>query len=100
MVTSATERQRLVIGWVRRVALLAATFGLCVHAAPPLPHAAHAYAAEPDDGLPPFRRVLLSPDQLAVEMERVRRGVLRQLPCDEFEDLVRRAAEAHDEAHN
>src|SRR5437764_9065256 len=59
-----------------------------------------ACAAPPDDELPPVRRVLLRPEQLAAELEQVQRGVLRQLPRDEFEGLVHRAAAAQDDAHN
>src|SRR5581483_9697391 len=47
-----------------------------------------------DDDLPPVRRVLLRPEQLAAELERVQRGTLRQVPRGEFEDLLTRAAAA------
>ncbi len=39
-----------------------------------------------------FHRVALRPDRLAVELERARLGVWRQLPLDQFDDLARRAA--------
>ncbi len=41
----------------------------------------------------PIRRVTLPPDKLAAELERAKRGVLVQMPRQEFEDRVRRAAE-------
>src|SRR5262249_48848391 len=40
----------------------------------------------------PIRRVLLPPERVAAEMERARLGVLKQLPLEEFEELLRRAA--------
>ncbi|MFL5340200.1 MAG: hypothetical protein ACJ8F7_08605 [Gemmataceae bacterium] len=48
----------------------------------------------------PIQRILLPADRLAAEMERVRRNVLAQMPRDEFEALVRRAAEATEAAKN
>src|SRR5215831_11764355 len=41
-----------------------------------------------------IRRVLLPSDRVAAEMERARLGVLKQVPLDEFEDLVRKASRA------
>ena len=60
-----------------------------------LPAACYLAAAGSDD-LPELRRVLLRPDQLPAEMERVRRGVLRQLRRAEFDDLLARATAAAD----
>lgn len=47
-----------------------------------------------DDEVEPFpiRRVLLPAERVAAAMERARLGVLKQMPLEEFEDLVRRAA--------
>ena len=44
-------------------------------------------AAERDD-FPDVRRVLLRPEQLPAELERVRRGVLRQMPLTDFDALI------------
>jgi hypothetical protein len=41
-----------------------------------------------------IRRVLLPAERVAAEMERARVGVLKQVPLEEFEDLVRRASRA------
>ncbi len=41
----------------------------------------------------PLQRVLVSPERLSRELERVRQGVLVQLPRNEFEARVRRAAQ-------
>src|SRR5262249_33970610 len=49
--------------------------------------------AEPADPMP-IKRVWLTPDQAAHEMERVKQGLMVKLPRGEFEDLVRRAAQA------
>jgi hypothetical protein len=48
----------------------------------------------------PIRRVLLPADRLAAELERARRGVLVQLPRDDFEARVRKAAQAGDPLKN
>src|SRR5262245_25918270 len=65
--------------------LVAATW--CARATPP------ADAPAADDPVP-IRRVLLRPAQLAEELERVRRGVLLQLPRSELQALLRRASAA------
>ncbi len=57
------------------------------------PHSSLSFAGN-DEGLPEIRRVLLRPEQLPAEMERVRRGVLRALPLTEFDGLLARAADA------
>jgi hypothetical protein len=44
--------------------------------------------------MPAVRRLLLPPERVPREMERLRQGALRQLPREEFEGLVRRAAAA------
>jgi hypothetical protein len=55
---------------------------------------AHAeMPAELGDPLP-LARIPLDPEQLPKEMERVRKGLLVQLPRAEFEELVRQAAQA------
>src|SRR5262245_50432364 len=46
------------------------------------------------------RRVVGPPDKRSAELERAKRGVLVQLPRAEFEDRVRRAAEAVDAVKN
>src|SRR5690242_17951785 len=54
----------------------------------------YAVLSTPDD-LPdplPLRRLLLPPERVPDEMKRLGQGLLRQLPRDDFEDLVRRAA--------
>jgi hypothetical protein len=54
----------------------------------------------PDD-LPdplPLRRVLLPPERVPEEMKRLGQGLLKQLPRDDFEDLVQRAARAAEAA--
>jgi hypothetical protein len=54
----------------------------------------------PDD-LPeplPLRRVLLPPERVPEEMKRLGQGLLKQLPRDDFEDLVQRAARAGEAA--
>jgi hypothetical protein len=43
---------------------------------------------------PAIQRVELPPERLAAEMERLRRSVMTELPREQFEDLVRRAARA------
>jgi hypothetical protein len=56
-----------------------------------------AFAAESPATLPdplPLRRVLLSPERLQEELKKVREGVLVQMPRDEFEARVQRAARA------
>ncbi len=65
---------------------------LSAHAAdPPIPKSpADATLADPF----PIRRLLLSGDRLAKELERVKQGVLVQLPVAEFEERVRAAAKA------
>src|SRR5438552_4342108 len=40
----------------------------------------------------PIRRVLLPADKVPAAMQRAEMGVLKQIPLDEFEELVRRAA--------
>jgi hypothetical protein len=47
-----------------------------------------------DEDPVPIRRVLLRPAQLAEELERVRRGVLLQMPRAEFDALIHRASAA------
>ncbi|MCI0380999.1 MAG: hypothetical protein L0215_25725 [Gemmataceae bacterium] len=48
---------------------------------------------EPRPGDPfPIQRVVISPDRLAAELEKVGTGALVQMPRDDFEALVRRAA--------
>ncbi|HEY1381024.1 MAG TPA: hypothetical protein VGF55_29770, partial [Gemmataceae bacterium] len=58
----------------------------------------HAVTLSPvvaaDDEAPAVRRVLLRPEQLPAELDRVRQGVLRQLPRAEFDDLLARATAA------
>ncbi|HMC66199.1 MAG TPA: hypothetical protein VKI65_14780 [Gemmataceae bacterium] len=51
----------------------------------------------PEDA-PPILRVLVPPDRLATELERVRQGVLVQLPRAEFEQRVQRATRAAEAA--
>jgi hypothetical protein len=53
-----------------------------------------AVADVPENEPPEIRRVLLRPEQLPAELERVRRGVLREMPLAEFDDLVGKAADA------
>jgi hypothetical protein len=55
---------------------------------------AHAEGTDDNDEPIPIRRVLLRAEQVAAEMERARVGVLKQLPLENFEGLVRRAARA------
>src|SRR5262249_26847133 len=70
---------------------LAAVVGFCQVASLSLSCHATARAAGPDDEPPPVQRVLLRPNQLAAELERVQRGVLRQMPRAAFDDLLRQA---------
>jgi hypothetical protein len=49
---------------------------------------------EEDEGIPTFRRVLLSPERLPEELKRVQDGVLVRLPVTEFDALVERATRA------
>ncbi len=42
----------------------------------------------------PMKRVWLSPDRLARELDRIKPGVLVKMPLGEFEELVRQAAKA------
>src|SRR5437868_7090984 len=53
-----------------------------------------AFAEPPSIRMPEIRRVLLSPDQVPAELEKVQRGALRSVPLAEFEDLLRRATQA------
>jgi hypothetical protein len=46
----------------------------------------------------PLRRLLLPPERVPEEMKRLGQGLLRQLPRDDFEDLVRHAARAGEAA--
>jgi hypothetical protein len=48
----------------------------------------------------PLLRVLVPPQRVPIEMERARKGVLRQMPRDEFEALVQRAASADQARRN
>lgn len=48
----------------------------------------------------PLRRVLISPDRLPAELERVRNGTLVRLTREDFEQLVTRAALASDAQRN
>ncbi len=50
--------------------------------------------SEPPTDPWPIRRVLIPPEQLPREMERLKQGVLRQMPRADFEDLVLRATRA------
>jgi hypothetical protein len=63
------------------------------------PHVSLALA-NLQDAPPEFRRVLLRAEQLPAELERVRRGVLRQLPKTGFDDLVTRADAAAAALHD
>jgi hypothetical protein len=69
-----------------------ATFSTCRWATFDL--AGEAWAAEPAEAVPSFRRLLLSAEQLPEEMKRVRDGVLVRLPRAEFEALVEKATQA------
>jgi hypothetical protein len=71
------------------VLAFAAGAGLCVS----------LLRAAAGDELPEIRRVMLRPEQLPAELERVRRGVLRQLPQAEFDDLLTRATAADAGVH-
>jgi hypothetical protein len=84
----AAERRRVL--WFPALLLMA----LCCAYAAAARGAGEAPEAEPpvEDELFPIRRVLLRPAQLADELERVRRGVLLQMPRSEFEGLIRRAS--------
>lgn len=46
----------------------------------------------------PIQRVLLPAEQLAVELDRAKQGIYRQMPRQDFEDLVQRAARGSREA--
>src|SRR5260370_24468114 len=48
----------------------------------------------PDNDPFPIRRVVLSPERAAQEIERIGPNVLLQMPLNEFNDLVGRAAKA------
>lgn len=53
-------------------------------------------AADPQESAPdpiPLQRVLIAPDRVPQELERVRKGVLVQLTRDDFEARVQRAAQ-------
>src|SRR5207249_1496711 len=63
--------------------------GVVISLSPPL-----LVSAPPDEDPPAVRRVLLRPGQLPAELERVRRGALRQLTRAEFDDLLARATAA------
>src|SRR5437773_124576 len=58
---------------------------------PPVPPSPRP--AEGDDPFP-VRRVLLPPERLAAELQKVGQGVLRKVPLAEFEDRVWRARAA------
>lgn len=53
-----------------------------------------APAQEPVADPVPLQRLLIRPDQLPAELERVNQGTLKQLPRAQFERLVQRAARA------
>src|SRR5438128_533057 len=58
----------------------------------PIRSAAQDAAAGQSAGDPvPLQRIIIPPSRLPAELERVRQGVLVQMPRDEFEELVRRA---------
>jgi len=57
-----------------------------------LPLGLAAFAEEPAKEPTPFRRVLLSPEQISAELERVKEGVLVQMPLAEFEKRVQDAS--------
>lgn len=48
----------------------------------------------------PLRRLLISPERLSVELQRVRQGTLLQMPRDEFEARVAEAARAGEALKN
>jgi hypothetical protein len=75
-------------------AVLTGALAICCLVTLPLCHPVTTARAAPDEELPPVRRVLLMPDQLATELRRVQRGVLRQLPRGEFEELLAQAVAA------
>src|SRR5262245_11642334 len=61
------------------------------------PRPAPPPSPRPDD-FPVLRRILLPQDRLAAELERARQGVLVRMPLAEFEERVRRAREAAQQA--
>src|SRR5438270_2532251 len=80
----ALKRTRFLCG-----GLVAFAFGLCPFAVP-------ADVPEPV----PLRRILVAPERLPQEMERVRQGTLLLLPRDEFEARVAQAARAGEALRN
>lgn len=78
----------------RRLTAAAVAAAAALIVALSIPDIAAPAVAAGDDDPPPVRRILLRPEQLPAELERVRQGVLRQLPRAEFDDLVARAASA------
>lgn len=50
--------------------------------------------------LVPFRRVLISPERLPAELERVRNGTLLRLSREDFEQIVARAAQVSESQRN
>src|SRR5439155_13110165 len=58
--------------------------------------AAHAEGPQESSEAIPIRRVLLPAERVAAEMERAKLGVLKPMPLEDFEDLVRRAARMRD----
>src|SRR5262245_18281967 len=52
---------------------------------------AASFAETPAHQIPEIRRVLLNPDQIPAELEKVQRGALQSLPLNEFEEILRRA---------
>ena len=80
MIPQWSNRRRLAAG-IRQWAILVFTACCLVPT---------AYCQEPR----PIQRVELPPERVAEEMERVGRGVMTQLPREQFEDLVKQAAAA------
>ena len=68
--------------------LLASALGAGLSLLPPVRGDAPADLPDPV----PMKRVWLSPDRLAQELDRIQPGVLVKLPLGEFEELVRQAA--------
>jgi hypothetical protein len=88
--------------WLGRVSLLpAGARGLCLVVACLLLLGTGYAVLGTTESLPdpvPLRRLLLPPERVPEEMKRLGQGTLKQLPRDEFEGLVRRAARAGEAA--
>ncbi len=83
-------------GSLRFLARVSVTLALCllVSLSPCLLVSLSPCLGQEGEGMPVFRRLLLSPERLPEALERVQDGVLIRLPLAEFDALAERAARA------